>query len=68
MRNIIKRVAWNVKRIRKERGMTQEALATQGDIHRVYLAQIEGATRTPSLAMLDRLARALKVQAGELVE
>jgi len=64
----MKRVAWNVKRIRKERRMTQDALAAQVDIHRVYLAQIEGATRAPSLAMLDRLARALKVPVGKLVE
>jgi transcriptional regulator with XRE-family HTH domain len=61
MRSIMKRVAWNLKRLRKERRMTRDALAAQVDIHRVYLAQIEGATRAPSLAMLDRLARALKV-------
>ncbi len=65
---IMKRVAENVKRIRNERGLTQQALADKTKIHRVYLAQIEGAMRAPSLEMLERLAKALKVTVGELVE
>lgn len=68
MPNIMKRVAVNVKRIRTERGMTQQALADKAKIHRVYIAYIEGATRAPSLEMLDRLAKALKVAVGELVK
>jgi transcriptional regulator with XRE-family HTH domain len=64
----MKRVAVNVKRIRTERGMTQQALADKAKIHRVYIAYIEGATRAPSLEMLDRLAKALKVAVGELVK
>jgi len=65
---IMKRVAENMKRIRNERGLTQQTLADNTKIHRVYLAQIEGATRAPSLEMLERLAKALKVTVGELVE
>ena len=68
MPTIMERVAVNVKRIRNERGLTQQALADKAKIHRVYLAQMEGATRAPSLEMLDRLAKALKVTVGELVE
>ena len=48
--------------------MTQQAIAAKAKIQRVYLAQIEGATRAPSLEMLERLAKALKVPVGELVE
>jgi transcriptional regulator with XRE-family HTH domain len=68
MPTIMERVAGNVKRIRNERGMTQQALAEKAKIHRVYLAQLEGATRAPSLEMLDRLAKALKVKVGRLLE
>jgi transcriptional regulator with XRE-family HTH domain len=64
---IMKRVAENMKRIRNERGLTQQTLADKVKIHRVYLAQMEGATRVPSLEMLERLAKALKVTVGELV-
>ena len=66
--NIMKRVAGNVKRVRTDRGLSQQALADKVKIHRVYLAQIEGATRAPSLEMLERLAKALKVKVGELLE
>jgi transcriptional regulator with XRE-family HTH domain len=65
---IMERVAENVMRIRNERGLTQQTLADRAKIHRVYLAQIEGATRAPSLEMLDRLAKALKVKPGKLLE
>ncbi len=67
MPSIMDRVAANVKRIRNERGYTQQALADKAKIHRVYLAQIEGATRAPSLEMLERLAKALKVKVGDLL-
>lgn len=68
MPNIMKRVAVNLKRMRNERGMTQQALADKAKIHRVYIAYIEGGTRAPSLEMLDRLAKVLRVKVGELVE
>lgn len=57
-----------MKRIRAEKGLTQRALADKTTIHRVYLAMIEGASRAPSLETLERLAKALKVKVGELVE
>jgi len=48
MPTIMKRVAKNVKRIRNERGLSQQALADKAKIHRVYLAKIEGAVYSPS--------------------
>ncbi len=68
MPSIKDRVAANVKRIRNERRLTQQTLADKAKIHRVYLAQIEGATRAPSLEMLERLAKALKVEVGDLLK
>jgi transcriptional regulator with XRE-family HTH domain len=68
MPTIMERVAGNVKRIRNERGMTQQGLPDKAKVHRVYLAQMEEATRAPSLEMLERLAKALKVKVGELLE
>jgi len=61
-------IAKNVTRLREKRGLTQQALATKMRMHRVYLAQMAGATRAPSLEMLDRLAKAPKVSLAELVE
>jgi transcriptional regulator with XRE-family HTH domain len=68
MPTIMQRVARNVKRLREERGVSQQALADKAKIHRVYLAKVEGAVYAPSLEVLDRLAKALKVKVARLVE
>ena len=57
-----------LKRLRQERGLTQETLAKKANLHRVYLAQIEAQIKTPSLGTLERLAKALKVKVAELLE
>jgi transcriptional regulator with XRE-family HTH domain len=62
------KIAKNVKRLREKRGLTQEALAAKVAIHRVYLARIETAVQAPSLDVLEKLAKALKVKPGKLLE
>ena len=57
-----------LKRLRNKRGFTQEALARKVGVHRVYIAQIEAQTKTPSLGMLERLAKALGVRVTRLLE
>ena len=68
MPTVMQRVARNVKRLRSEHGLSQQALADKAEIHRVYLARIEGAVKAPSLEVLERLAKALKVKVGRLLE
>ncbi len=57
-----------VKAWRLKRRLTQQALADKVGIHRVYLAQLEGGTKTPSLRTLQRLAKALRVNVAALLE
>jgi transcriptional regulator with XRE-family HTH domain len=57
-----------IKRFRERRGLTQEALAKKAGLHRVYVAQIEGQTKVPSLAALEKLAKALGVKVGRLLD
>lgn len=68
MPSIVQRVAANIKQLRTERGLTQQALADKAKIHRVYLAMIEGGSRSPSLEILERIAKSLKVKVGKLLE
>jgi len=63
-----KRLAMRLRKIRKERDITQEVLARRARISRVYLAQLERHRQDPSLSVLVRLARALKVKVGDLVD
>ncbi len=62
-----------IKEVRQAKGLTQDGLAKKAGIYPIYLAQIEGTaknppTRTPSLPMLERLAKALKVKVAELLK
>ena len=53
---------------RLERGMTQEQLSEHLDIVRSYICTLESGKRQPSLTMIFRLAAALGVKPGELVD
>jgi transcriptional regulator with XRE-family HTH domain len=52
------RVAWNLRRIRVERGFSQESLAVDADVDRTYVSGID---------LLERLADALSVDLSDLV-
>ncbi len=56
-----------LKSIREKRGMTQAALAKKVGVHQVSITRIETGVRNPSMALLQRLAQALKVQLESLL-
>jgi transcriptional regulator with XRE-family HTH domain len=62
------RVAANLRRLRKERGLSQEAMAELADFHRTYVSQLERCVTNISLDGLERLARALNVDVVDLLE
>jgi len=51
----------NMKKCRKEAGLTQEKLAELCDTDPCYIRQIESGRRFPSLAYIERIAVALKI-------
>jgi len=57
-----------LRKIREKRGMTQTALAERVGVHRVTIAYLESGARQPSMDLLQRLAKALKVKVAELLE
>ncbi|HTI86088.1 MAG TPA: helix-turn-helix transcriptional regulator [Alphaproteobacteria bacterium] len=65
--DIRKKLAENLRRIRLERGLSQEALALEADIDRAYMSGLERGVRNPTVMLLAKLANALKVPLGDLI-
>lgn len=64
-----KRFSMVLKRLREARGLTQQALADQAKVTDAYIAMLETGVRTnPTIDTLKKLAKALKVTVGELLE
>ena len=61
-------VAENIKRIRKSKKLSMERLAAESGVSRSMLGQIERGEANPSVAILGKLAKALKVPAEVLLE
>jgi transcriptional regulator with XRE-family HTH domain len=56
-----------VRRIRKERGLTQDALHDVSGVHRNHLSAIERGALNPSYQTMLRVADALEVPLSKLV-
>ena len=63
-----KRFAMRLKRLRAERKMSQANLAEKSSVSREYIARLELDQQDPTLGTLEKLAKALKVKVGELLE
>ncbi|WP_461334761.1 helix-turn-helix domain-containing protein [Bradyrhizobium embrapense] len=61
------RVGLNVQELRRARKLSQEELASLSEIHQTYLSGVESGKRNPSLLVIERIAKALKVDPEELV-
>lgn len=57
----------NLKRIRQERGLSQERLAEMADFHRTYVSQLERCVTNISIDGLERLANALGLDVLDLL-
>jgi transcriptional regulator with XRE-family HTH domain len=58
----------NLKRERKNAKLTQEALGEKADLNRTHVGYLERGKRTPELPTICRLAEALGISAGLLVD
>jgi transcriptional regulator with XRE-family HTH domain len=63
---LLENVGPNLRRLRRQRDLTQRQLAGFAGIHQAHLSDIERGLR-PKSALLDRLARALGVDPNELL-
>jgi transcriptional regulator with XRE-family HTH domain len=55
-------VAANLRRIRRERGFSQETLAYEADINRTYISKLEKGATWVGLEILVKLSSVLQVE------
>ena len=59
-------VAWNMRRLRVEAGLSQEKLAELAAVDRTYVSRLERMMENPSIGILDKVAAVLNVSISEL--
>jgi transcriptional regulator with XRE-family HTH domain len=60
--------ASNLRRIRTDRGLSQEALADLAEIDRTYVSALERQVYSVSVDTIEKLAKVLEVKPTELLE
>lgn len=62
------RLAKNLRRLRQQKGWSQEQFAFEAGIHRTYISDLERGARNPTITIIEKLAKALGVKAGALLD
>ncbi|RWP11833.1 MAG: XRE family transcriptional regulator [Mesorhizobium sp.] len=66
--DIRERLARNLRRLRQQKNLSQEAFAHDVGIHRTYISDLERGARNPTITVVDKLARFLDVTPGTLLD
>lgn len=63
-----RKFAANLRRMREQRGLSQEELAERAGLHRTYLSMVERLLRNPTLDVLEKIADALGVEPVDMLK
>ncbi len=66
-KHILEKFGKQLQEVRKSKGVTQEELAAKLFMHKNYVGLIERGERNPTIRTLYKIAKALKVNASELL-
>ncbi|MCA0383137.1 MAG: helix-turn-helix domain-containing protein [Bacteroidetes bacterium] len=66
--DIKKKFGKQVKKLRLEKGLSQEALAWEANLDRTYIPSIEKGERNVSITVMEQIANALKVKISVLLD
>lgn len=62
-----RRIGETIRKLREEKGVSQEQFAELTGHHRTYIGFLERGERTPNIATLQRVADALQLKLSELL-
>lgn len=60
--------AANLRRLRHERGISQETLAYEADVNRTYISKLEKGVSFAGLEIIGKFAAVLQVEPAELLK
>ena len=60
-------LAANLRRLRAERGLSQDDFAALVDVHRTYINHLEGAKRSPTIDVIEKMMKRLAVSITDLL-
>lgn len=66
--DVRRRVGLNLRRFRDEKGISQERLAFDCRLHRTYISDVERGVRNPTVVVLEKIAKVLKIRSGQLLD
>ena len=64
--NVRSLVAWNLRRLRVAKNISQDELALISEVERAYVGHLERGTKNPTVDTLAKLAAALECEIMEL--
>lgn len=56
-----------VRKLRKEKGISQEELSFRADLHRTYIGMIERGEKNITLINIEKIAKALEISLDKLM-
>jgi len=60
-------ISWNMRRLRGEKGISQERLSNEAGVDRTYVSRVERMLENPSIGILEKIAEALGAHVSELL-
>ncbi len=57
----------NIRKIRLDKGLSQEVLGFKADLHRNYISSLERALKNPTYTTLLKIAAALDIELVDLI-
>ena len=66
--DVRQRLAGNMRRLRRERGWSQERLADEAGLDRTYISGIERETRHPTITSVGKIVVAFDTTFAELLD